>query len=581
MRIEQPLLVACLLLTACLAEPADPGEPGETVVILLESAPRDLDPRVVGDGPSTKVSKLIFCSLTTVETEDLVPRLEAAESVRPACPEGDEGCTHWVVRVRKGIYWHDGVEVAAEDVVFTYRSIIESNLASPFRGPLQRNIRRVWEKDGEVHFQLNMPIASFPLDLSIGLVPEHILAPRGGLAARFEDDYVGCGPFRFVSRYRDQKVVLKRNEHYFEPVGPKYVVVRTVNDEATRILSVMAGSGHIVVNSLSPPVVRRLAENPEVTVSHRPAASVTYLSFNLLDHRLADPRVRKAIAHGIDREGIVREQFRGMATDATSILPPVHWAYNDNTARYPYDPSKARGLLDEAGLTPDPETGFRTKVRLKVTTDRFRRNIGAIIAHGLAEVGIEVELIPLELSTFLSDVRKGNYEMYILQAPEVLEPDILRWFFHSQAAPFLEPLPEKSAYGAVDRQLFPPKFSELTGPFAKECEERWFPLVHRQAFESFVRKSFGLPLALGNGNRSFFFDPDLDCLLDLGYSTMNRERRLGYYLEAQRIIADAIPVLPLWHEDNVAVIRNELAGFRLLPINRFSPVSKVEIWKTP
>jgi len=56
---------------------------------------------------------------------------------------------------------------------------------------------------------------------------------------------------------------------------------------------------------------------------------------------------------------------------------------------------------------------------------------------------------------------------------------------------------------------------------------------------------------------------------------------LGYYLEAQRIIADAIPVLPLWHEDNVAVIRNELAGFRLLPINRFSPVSKVEIWKTP
>jgi len=568
------LLIACLL-ACCAREPADPGEREDRLVVLLESAPRDIDPRLVSDASSTKVSRLVFCALTTLETPDLRPRLEAAESIRPACSGREEFCTHYIVALKDGIYWGDGTQVSAADVVFTYRSMIESSLPSPFRGDLQRKIRRVWEEDGEVHFELARPFATFAADLSIGLVPAHMLEPRGGLEARFDEDYVGCGPFRYDYRYRDQKIVLSRNDYYWNPVGPKHVVVRILPDEATRVLSMMAGSGDVVVNGLSPPLVRKLEEMPEVKVLHAPAACTTYLSFNLLDEHLADLRVRKAIAMGIDREGLVANQLGGMAQVAKGVLPPMHWAYSGEVEEHPYNPAGARELLSAARLTENHGEGTRLHLTLKVTTDRFRRNIGSLIAWQLSEIGIDVELLPLELSTFLGDVRKGNYQMYILQVPEVVDPDIYRWLMHSQAAPVLAPVEEGGMFGAVDRTLFPPGYATVSGPLGHECRARWIPFVIQEALENVSRRALGLPTGLGNGNRSFFFDPYLDCCLDLGYTTMDEASRLDFYREAQRVSASMLPILPLWHEDNVAVVSSRVEDWRLRPINRFSSASEV------
>jgi len=465
--------------------------------------------------------------------------------------------------------------VTPEDVLFTFRSIIGARRPSPFRGELQRKIERIWEKNGEVHFQLRTPYATFPVDLAIGLVPAHILSPDGNLDGSFDDNIVGCGPYRFHSRYRDQKVVLERSSLYFDKVGPRFVEVRTLPDEATRILAMMGGSGDIVVNALSPPVVRTLEERDDVQVLHRPAACTTYLAFNLLDGRLADRRVRQAIALGIDRTTLVREQFRSMAVVADSIIPPLHWAHSKQLDQHPYDPDEARRLLDEAGLAIDPATGYRFTLALKVTTDFFRKNIGSIIAYKLGEIGVKVELLPLELSTFLADVRQGNFELYILQLPQIIDPDILRWLLYSQAAPVLTPQPEKSAFGAFDRRFFPPQFELVDGPFADECRSRWIPLVQAQAAENLLRNTFGLPVSIGNGNRSFYANPELDCLLDLGNLTMTEKGRLPYYERAQAIISRDLPVLPLWHEDNVAVLRTDISGYRLLPLNRYGPVTAV------
>ena len=559
----------------CLREPPSPGEREERVVILIESAPRELDPRYASDASSTKLTRLIHCSLFHVETEDVRPVPEAAQSLEPACAEGVEGCRHWVVTLRPDIYWHDGVRVTAADVLFTFRSIIGARRASPFRGELQRRIERIWEEDGKVHFQLQTPYATFPVDLAIGLVPEHVLAPRGGLDGEFGDNVVGCGPYSLHSRYRDQKIILERSEFHFEKVEPRYVEVRTLPDEATRVLSIMGGSGDILVNALSPPVVRTLEEKGNVQVLHRPAACTTYLAFNLLDDRLVDRRVRKAMALGIDRNSIVREQFRGMAVVADSIIPPLHWAAGGELERHSYDPDEARRLLDAAGLPVDPETGFRYSLTLKVTTDFFRKNIGALIAYRLGEIGVKVELLPLELSTFLADVRQGNFELYILQLPQIIDPDILRWLLYSQAAPVLTPQPDKSSFGTFDRRFFPPRFEEVAGPFGEECQRRWIPLVQEQAAENILRDAFGLPVSIGNGNRSFYANPELDCLLDLGSLTMTESARMPYYERAQAIISHDLPILPLWHEDNVAVLRTDIRGYHLLPLNRYGPVTAV------
>jgi peptide/nickel transport system substrate-binding protein len=575
--IELALLLSIVAvgLAGCLREPPSPGLREERIVILIESAPRELDPRYASDASSTKVTRLLHCALFHVETEDVRPVPEAALALEPQCDEGAEGCRHWVVTLRDDIFWHDGVRVTAEDVIFTFRSIIGARRPSPFRGELQRKIERIWVKSGKVHFQLRTPYATFPVDLAIGLVPEHILGMEGGLDGSFGEEVIGCGPYRFHSRYRDQKIVLERSDFHWEEVGPRYVEVRTLPDEATRVLAIMGGSGDLVVNALSPPVVRTLEERDDVQVLHRPAACTTYLAFNLLDGRLADRRVRKALALGIDRDNLVKEQFQGMAVVADSIIPPLHWAFSGPSEQHIYDPDEARRLLDEAGLRVDPATGFRFSLALKVTTDFFRKNIGSLIAYRLGEIGIQVELLPLELSTFLADVRQGNFELYILQLPQIIDPDILRWLLYSQAAPVLTPQPEKSEYGTHDRRFFPPLFEEVSGPFAKECRSRWVPLVRAQAAENLLRDTFGLPVSIGNGNRSFYANPELDCLLDLGNLTMTEKARLPYYERAQAIIAHDIPVLPLWHEDNVAVLRSDISGYRLLPLNRYGPVTSI------
>ncbi|MFH1529598.1 MAG: ABC transporter substrate-binding protein [Pseudomonadota bacterium] len=565
------LLVLCLV--ACQAEPRDPGEREERIVLLLETPPRDLDPRFVSDSSSTKISKLIFAGLTTVETPDLTPIPDLAQSVEPACEEGPRDCTHWIVTLREGLFWHDGVPVRAHDAVYTWRTLLDPSLGSPFSGDLRKKIARVWaEGDRRIHFELKDPDALFALDLAIGLVPAHLLEgtePPQRLTA-----YVGTGPYRYESRYGDVKVTLERNPEYHGPKPPaRWLVARVIRDEATRMLSVLAGSADLAVNNLSPPLIRSLQDEPGLRIEAGPASCTTYMAMNLTRSPLDRRDVRKALALALDRRGIVTHMYHGRARLAAGILPPLHWAFHGAIEPPPYDVEGAERLLDQAGIPRDPETGIRMTLTLKVTTDRFRTAVGRILADQLAAVGVEVETVPTELSTLLSDVRQGNFDLYVLQVPEVIDPDILRWLFHSQGTPVPAGGIGDTEYGRLDRRFLPPGYKDIQGPFAAECEERWVPWVEARAGEYHGIVDAGGTLPFTTGNRSFFTDPEVDCLLDLGRRTPTREDRIRYYRRIQEILAAELPLLPLWHEDNVAVMSRRLEGYEILPINRYRPLT--------
>jgi len=569
-RVVHVLLVLCL--AACRAEPEDPGTREERIVLLLETPPRDLDPRFVTDSSSTKVSKLVFAGLTTVETPDLSPVPDLAESVESACEEGPDECRRWVVTLRDGLFWHDGAPVSARDAVYTWRSLLDPVLGSPFSGDLRKKIERVWaEGEREIHFELKEPDALFPLDLAIGLVPAHLLdrdEPRTRLS-----DYVGTGPYRYHSRYGDVKVVLERYPEYHGPKPPaRWLVVRVIRDEATRMLSLLAGSADLAVNNLSPPIVRSLSDEPGVRIEAGPAACTTYLAMNLTRSPLDRRDVRRALAMALDRSGITEHMYEGRARLAAGIMPPLHWASHEGLEPLPHDVERAEALLDRAGLPRVSETGIRMSLTLKVTTDRFRTAVGRVLADQLAVVGISVETIPTELSTLLSDVRKGNFDLYVLQVPEVVDPDILRWLFHSQGTPVPAGGIGDTEYGRVDRRFLPPRHRDVRGPFAALCRDRWVPWVEARAEELRKIEAAGGTLPFTTGNRSFFTDPEVDCLLDLGRRTVTRAQRIGYYRRVQEILAEEVPILPLWHEDNIAVLSRRLEGYRILPINRYRPL---------
>jgi len=570
--------LAFALTLSCRAEPPDPGSRDERIVILLESPPRELDPRFATESSSTKVTSLIFAGLTTVETPDLAPVPDLAEQVAPACPEGTMGsCRHWVAVLREGLSWHDGHPLRARDAVYTWTTLLDPALGSPFGGELRRKIARVWsEGSREVHFELREPDALFPVDLAVGLVPAHLLEGDG--PPRRLEVPVGAGPYRFLSRYGDVKVVLERFPGYHRGRPPaRYLVLRVIRDEATRMLALLAGSADLAVNNLSPPLLRTLEDEPRLEVDSAPAACTTYLAMNLSRAPLDRAAVRRALALALDRRSIVDHMFEGRALLAAGLLPPLHWAHAPGLEPVPTDPAAAEGLLDAAGLPRDPVTGVRLTLTLKTTTDRFRQSVGRVLADQLSAAGVATETVPLELATLLADVRGGNYDLYVLQVPEVIDPDILRWLLHSQGTPVPEGGIGDTEMGRVDRRFLPPRHREAGGPFAALCRERWVPAVEARARELRALVESGGTLPLTSGNRTFFADPEADCLLDLARGTMDRTRRRAFYGRVEEVLLRELPLLPLWHEDNVAVSARRLRDYRLLPINRYGPLTEASL----
>lgn len=566
-RALQFLLVAALC--GCYREPPTPGTDATRLVVLLDSAPRSLDPRFTIDATSMRASRMVFEALVTVDNPTLEPEPQLAETITPDPTDP----RLWHVRVRQGVRFHDGAELTGRDVVETFRTVLDPALGSPYRADFARKIKDVrldpagdaWD----VLFTVQRPYATFITDLVLGIVPAHALN-AGGLLP--EGTFIGTGPYRYVRRDGERSLVLRRfPDWHGGAVGAEWLIFRTIEDENTRLLSLLGGSGDLVQNGISPVLIDVLSQRAGIRVEAARSISFTYLGINLRVPALADVRVRRAMAYGIDRESIVAHRYDGKALLSTGMLAPFHWAYEGDVPRYPFDPKKAEALLDEAGYPRDAATGVRLTIELKLSNNRFRRSVAELIARQLRGIGIDVRLRSYEFGTFFADIRKGAFDMFLLQLPEPVEPDMLRWMLHSMATPVKEPSGDRTPYEAADRRYVNPGAEALTddavcGAWAREA------LVKGEA----ARRG-ELDLDMGSANRTWFADARFDCMVELGLRTVDRTERRRYYAVAQRIAAAELPVIPLWHEDVVAVMRDKVTGYTPLPNGRLAPLTGITL----
>ena len=138
------------------------------------------------------------------------------------------------------------------------------------------------------------------------------------------------------------------------------------------------------------------------------------------------------------------------------MLPTFHWAFTSSLPTN-YQPERAKILLDEAGLVADPETGIRLELELKTSSDRFRLGIARAIARQWKTVGIDLRIRSFEFSTFFADVRSGRFDLFLLQLPEPIEPDMYRWMLYSLSTPEKSPGDGGSRYARLDRTMVPPE----------------------------------------------------------------------------------------------------------------------------
>ena len=486
------LALACFVAAGCSQ---GRGYPPEVIVVATANAPSNFDPRAGSDEASQKIHQLLYSHLVRIDDQlRVVP--EIAESLTNPEP------TRYVATIRSGVRFHDGRALTARDVAFTFNSFLDPKFTSPRKGAyrLLASVRAL--DDRTVEFILKEPFGSFPINLVMGIVPD-------GSPVSIAQNPVGSGPYKFVSYAADDRTVLAPNSDYWEGAPANGgVVLKVVPDETMRGLELRKGSADMVVNDLAPDVIHTLLGEGRIATKTATGVDYAYIGFNMRDPILADARVRQAIGFAVDRDAIVKYLRRGFATIASGVIPPLSWAYADDTFKFTHDPDRARQLLDEAGYRDPDGPGGRPRLRLtlKTSTSEVYRVQAAVIQRDLANIGIELELRSMELATLFGDIISGNVQLYTLQWVGVTDPDMLRRVFHSR---------EVSPAGV---------------------------------------------------NRGHYRSADVDALLDRATRSTDEAERKELFAQVQQIVARDAPYVGLWYKTNVVVYQPSLEGVTLSPI---------------
>jgi peptide/nickel transport system substrate-binding protein len=396
----------------------------QTVVMVIESSPISLDPRVGTDAQSERIGELIFDSLLRRDrNSNLIPALAERWEVLDSL--------NYVFHLRTDVRFHDGKPLTARDVRYTLESLLSGEIRSPKAASFARIESVEAPDDRTIAITLKEPYASFLWNMTqgaIGIVPE-------GAGQDFGRRPIGSGPFRFVSAGQDEGVMLERNPDYWGR-APHIVGIefRVVPDATTRALELRKGSADIALNSLTADMVRALQNEPTLVVTQAAGNSYQYIGLNLENNKLTQP-VRQAIAYAINREDLIRYLWSDLVRPADSILPAEHWAHAPELYSYKHDPEKARALLDAAGLMPDAD-GVRLRLEMKTSTDQTGRELAAVLQDQLGRVGIVIDIRSYEFATFYADIIKGNFDMFSLRwAAGNDDPDIFEYCFASSKFP--------------------------------------------------------------------------------------------------------------------------------------------------
>ena len=489
---------------------ADAGSPayGDTLVEASIGDISGLIPNITGDSASQEIGGLIYSTLVRTN-KDLEVEGELAERWEIS---GDELTITF--HLRKGVKWHDGEEVTAEDVDFTYRYMIDPKTPTAYAESF-RQVRRAEVVDRYTYrVTYDKPYAPGLLSWGIWILPRHILEPawKAGVDLRTTEQNrrpVGSGAYRFVEWKTGEKVVLESNHDYFE--GRPYinrVVYRIIPDSSTIFLELKAKN--IDMAGLTPIQFRRQTEYPAFQKAfHRYqylANGYTYLGFNLRDPRFQDRRVRQAIAHAIDKQEIIDGVLLGLGRPAVGPYKPGTWWYKADVKTFPFDPDRAKALLAEVGWKPGRD-GILEKdgkpFSFTIRTNQgnlVRQQTAEIIQRRLKAIGIDVKIHVVEWAAFLNTfIRKRDFEAIILGWGLGQEPDQYD-IWHSS----------------------------------------------KTGSEEF--------------NHISYKNPRVDDLLEAGRRTFDQAKRKKIYGELQEIMAEDQPVVFLFVPDALSVVSSRVRG---------------------
>jgi peptide/nickel transport system substrate-binding protein len=403
--------------------------------------------------------------------------------------------------LHEGVRFHDGSELTAEDVKYTYEYYAQegNTIASRFIG--MREVEVTGTYSGRVH--MNTVNAAFlRLAGEVPIVPAAYHAEVGDDG--FRTNPIGTGAFT-VETWRPAEFteLVAFPDHFRGPPLVERLRLEVVPEPSVRYIALLTGDAHASVWPLTAEDALELEATPGFRSARTNSNSPRFIPLNTQVPVLSDRRVRQAMLTALDRQRIVDELESGLGVVATSHLAPHNPFYTDDVAQYPFDPERARSMLEEAGWVAGND-GIRSRdgQRLSFTCttisgDQARRPMAELSQIFLRNVGVEMQLAEAPVASILEGLRQGN-----------LEASLFNW-----------------THGT------------LTDPSPT----------------STLRSN-------GGDNFTSYQNPEMDALIDEGLQIADPEARRPIYVRTQQIYAEDVPALYLHYNQTVNIYSERMQG---------------------
>lgn len=476
--------------------------------------PNTLNPLISNLLATAEVGKLVFSGLVvTGDKGEWVPDLavDVPTTVNGGVAADGRTVTY---RLRQGVTWHDGTPFTAADVKFTWQYIMNPKVNVVSRDGYDRISSIETPDKYTVVVKFREYYAPY-LTLFGTILPKHKLENVGDLNKDpFNRAPIGTGPFKFREWQVAEALVFDANPGYYRGKPVLDSIVYKIVPEQSLLLTQLKTGELDIVSNIAFSNLEQVKTIDGIRTVIEPTMVWEHMDFNLDNVLFQDLRVRQAIAAAIDRQAIVANVLKGVAVPAYGDQSPLSWAYNPMQQPPTRDVNAARELLAQAGWTPGPD-GIMIKEKKKLAFalatpngNRQREQTVQKIVEQLKEVGIAVEVRPVDTQLFFSDILKNRrFEAAIYAWVAGVDPDNLN-LWHSRKIP-----------------------------------------------------------GRGNDGQNYsgWRNPEIDKLTELGTRTVDVTARKDIYFRIQDVIREDCPVVPLYFRGNIAAVKATVANYQTNP----------------
>ncbi len=415
-------------------------ENGDAIVIGQIAQPRTLIPFLASDSASGSVCSFLYNGLVKYD-KDLKLVGDLAESW-----EVLEGGKRIIFHLRKDVLWHDDTPFTAEDVEFTFQKIIDPQTPTPYSEDFKRVEQLLVRDPYTIEVIYKEPFSPALSSWGMSIVPKHCLEKEDIIRTSFARNPIGTGPYRFRKWLASGKIELGVWKKYFE--GSPHidrVIFRLISDDATMFLELLTQG--VDNTSLTPLQYLKHAQSRifknHLTKFKYPSNSFLYVGYNLNHQFLRDVQVRKALNYAVNKQEIIQAVYLGQAESSHGPFTQESWAYDFSASGDPFDPARARLLLQQAGFSDADGDGILEKngtlfqITLFTNQGNLQRQMSAeIIQKRLADVGVKVEIRIIEWAVFIDEIiGKRKFDAVLLGWNLARDPDLYDIFHSSKTKP--------------------------------------------------------------------------------------------------------------------------------------------------